>query len=73
MIQRIVNRELFSFSRAEKIIVGRDEHEGRQVLGLQYLVGYQSGCQLNSIIPAQTVILGQLDSAVNNKAIHRQK
>jgi hypothetical protein len=73
MVQRMLDREVLRESNRQEVVVSSDEDGRRKVLGLEDLARYERCSQLDSIIPAQAVALGEFDSTINDRAINREQ
>jgi hypothetical protein len=72
MVQRMLDREVLRESSRQEVVVSSDEGRSRKMLGLEELARYESCSQLDSIIPAQAMALGEFDSTVNDRTINRK-
>lgn len=72
VIQWILREDAFSLSSGEQIHITGDKDGRGQVLRVQRLAGHQGSRQLNSVIPTQTVILGQFDGSIDHCSVDRQ-
>ena len=57
----------------QEVGVSSDEGRGREVLGQDCLARDEGRGQLDSIIPAQAVVLGEFDSTVDDRTVYREQ
>jgi len=71
MVQGILDRKALGGRSRQEVGVSSNEGRGREVLGLDCVTRDESRRQLDSIIPAQAVELGEFDCTVDDQTIHR--
>jgi hypothetical protein len=71
-IQGVFSNQVFRLRGGEQITVTGDKDRKRQILRFQSLASHQGGRQLNGIVPAQSMILGQLYCTIDHNPVNRK-
>ena len=72
-MQGILDRQALGGRSHQEVGISSDEGGSREVLGLDCLARDKSRGQLDRIIPAQAMALGEFDRTVDDRMIHREQ
>jgi hypothetical protein len=69
----VIGGETLGRRSFHEIVISGDEHQGREAVSGEGAVESKRTCQMYGIVPAQTILRGQLDRLVYDRSVDRDQ